>query len=118
MTEKEAIEKLKGLAVPVHAEPAFDMAIDALEKICTKEQKSSWIPCTERLPDKFRKVLVTFIPSAGSLWIKVIIAHYSDLMGTVKKPCFWIGKYGKGSFKNISEQVIAWMPLPEPYRED
>lgn len=30
MTAKEAIEILEGLAVPVHAEPAFDMAIEAL----------------------------------------------------------------------------------------
>ena len=36
MTEKEAIENLKELAVPAHAEPAFDMAIDALEKIRPK----------------------------------------------------------------------------------
>lgn len=36
MTEKEAIKVLEGLAVPAHAEPAFDMAIDALEKIRPK----------------------------------------------------------------------------------
>lgn len=30
-TEK-AIEVLEGLAVPIHAEPAFDMAIEALRK--------------------------------------------------------------------------------------
>lgn len=31
MTREEAIEILEGLAVPIHAEPAFDMAIDALK---------------------------------------------------------------------------------------
>lgn len=31
MTAKEAAEILKGLAVPIHAEPAFDLAIKALE---------------------------------------------------------------------------------------
>ena len=31
MTNKEAIKILEGLAVPIHAEPAFDMAIEALK---------------------------------------------------------------------------------------
>lgn len=32
MNEKEAIEILEGLAVPIHAEAAFDMALEALKK--------------------------------------------------------------------------------------
>ena len=76
-----------------------------------------WIPCGERLPKTFGKVLVTFIPSGGTLWTCVIIAHYSDLMG-IAKPMFWIGEVGKNSFANITAQVTAWMPLPEPYKEN
>ena len=76
-----------------------------------------WIPCSERLPDRFGQVLCTFIPSGGTLWTSVIIAHYSDLMG-ISKPCFWIGDVGKNSFQNITKQVTAWMPLPEGYRGD
>ena len=38
MTAKEAIEILSGLAVPIHAEPAYDMAIAALE---VQEEKHS-----------------------------------------------------------------------------
>ena len=78
------------------------------------EQK--WIPCSERLPDRFGKMLVTFIPAAGTLWTQVIIAYYSDLMG-IARPCFWIGTVGKNDFANITSQVVAWMPLPEPYKE-
>ena len=74
-----------------------------------------WIPCGERLPDRFGKMLVTFIP--GTLWTYVIIANYSDLMG-IAKPCFWIGNVGKSDFANITSRVVAWMPLPEPYREE
>lgn len=72
-----------------------------------------WIPCSERLPDRFGKMLVTFIP--GTLWTYVIIANYSDLMG-IAKPCFWIGNVGKSDFANITSRVVAWMPLPEPYK--
>ena len=76
-----------------------------------------WFPISEKLPGKgeYGKVLVTYIPSGGTLWTTVIIAHYSDLMG-IAKPFFHIGEVGKESFQDITEQVIAWMPLPEPYK--
>lgn len=90
---------------------AYKMAIKALGQ--------RWIPVTERLPKKceYGEVLVTYIPSGGTLWATVIIAHYSDLMG-IAKPSFHIGEVGKGSFQNITKQVIAWMPLPAPYKAE
>lgn len=75
-----------------------------------------WIPCSERLPEKYGQYLVTFIPSGGTLWTCVLIARYSDLMG-IAKPSFHVGTVGKNDFMNITEQVTAWMPLPEPYVE-
>lgn len=78
-----------------------------------KQLEQTWIPCSERLPDRFGKMLVTFIP--GTLWTYVIIANYSDLMG-IAKPCFWIGNVGKNDFANITSRVVAWMPLPKGYK--
>ena len=95
--------------------------LDGYEKgrtdvIATLTQR--WIPVKNRLPQKgeYGDVLVTFIPIAGTLWTTVMIARYSDLMG-IAKPCFHIGEVGKESFENITPQVVAWMPLPEPYKE-
>lgn len=78
---------------------------------------NEWISVKDRLPEKheYGNVLVTFIPAAGTLWTKVIIAHYSDLIG-ITKPMFYTGEPGKKSFHNITEQVTAWMPLPEKYK--
>lgn len=102
-------------------------AADVIEELSTKLQAANmerssqyynggWIPVSERLPRKgeYGKVLVTYIPSGGTLWTTVMIAHYSDLMG-IAKPSFHIGEVGKESFQNITEQVTAWMPLPEPF---
>lgn len=97
-----------------------DALRDTLRKLpsVSPVKHGKWIPCSERLPSKneYGDVLVTFIPSGGTLWTKVIIARYSDLMG-IAKPGFHIGSVGKNDFVNITNQVTAWMPLPEPYRK-
>ena len=92
------------------------LVADRLKRLPSAQPEQRWIPCSERLPEKgeYGKVLVTCIPSGGTLWTTVIIAHYSDLMG-IAKPSFHIGNVGKNDFINITEQVTAWMPLPEPY---
>ena len=77
------------------------------------EQESKWIPVSERLPEKNMPCLV----SVGKLYLTQI-AIYSDLMGTIDHKIFYQGDYGYGDFKDITEYVKAWMPLPEPYREE
>jgi len=81
------------------------------------QPEQQWIPCSERLPEKYGQYLVTFIPSGGTLWTYVLIVRYSDLMG-IAKPSFHVGTVGKNDFMNITEQVTAWMPLPEPYKAE
>ena len=63
-------------------------------------------------PGRYGKTLVT---CGSGVWALVMIAVYSNLMG-ISKPCFWIGNVGKDDFENITDQVTAWMPLPESYR--
>ena len=77
-----------------------------------------WIPCTERLPEKSGRYLVTRGSNVfSSLWNKLDILNYSDLMGLKKEKIWWSGNVGKIDFEKC-DHVIAWMPLPEPYREE
>lgn len=63
--------------------------------------KSGWIPCSEILPEDNRMVLVTCQTKRG---IRGVYRAYYDGM-------FW---YGSG----FMPRVIAWQPLPEPYKRE
>lgn len=66
---------------------------DVLSRIPAAQQ---WIPVTERLPKREQYYIIT----------------YGELVTT----CHWF----KGSWYGIGdpERVTAWMPLPEPYKEE
>ena len=89
---------------------------DIIEKMPSVQPEPQWIPCTERLPEKSGRYLVTRKFNAlFSLWDKVDILNYSDLMGLKKEKIWWSGNVGKSDFEKFDD-VIAWMPLPEPYK--
>ena len=99
-------------------EDGTDNFYNAAAEIIRKHMNDGWIPVEERMPEEYGEYLVTIVPSAGYLWAKRIIANFSDLMGIVKKPIFYTGKVGKIDFEDITDMVIAWRPLPEPYRPE
>ena len=61
-----------------------------------------WIPCSERLPERNRVVLVT------TKWDEV--TEGVKLSGNA-----WF--IGRGEENAFDSDIIAWMPLPEPYAE-
>jgi len=82
------------------------------------EPEQRWIPCSERLPEKSGRYLVTRkFNTFSSLWARVYILNYSDLMGLKKEKIWWSGNVGKSDFEKYDD-VLAWMPLPEPYEEE
>ena len=81
-------------------ENAKDLAEHALRGLPSAQPAQQWIPCSEMLPEKCELVLVT-------VWNDVTIA--------------WRNIYGGWeSAEDMYEKgdVIVWMPLPNPYRED
>lgn len=93
------------------------------------QPEPQWIPCSERLPDELAEVNITWIntnpalyyeftkgkPSTGSAvyykgrwyWYSAVCADY-------------LAEYGFSPNDDMDDaiKVIAWMPLPEPYREE
>ncbi len=84
----------------------IDMAIAALEK----QLNCGWIPVSERLPseeiDKLTRDYTKFIVSL----------RFEDGTDTVRTLQFGKNIWWHG-LNDMTEYVIAWQPLPEPYKE-
>ncbi len=77
------------------------------------KEPNSWIPVSERLPEKSMRCLVV-----SGRFNFIEIATYSDLMETIDHKIFYQGEVGHNDFVNITPYVKAWMPLPEPYKAE
>ena len=62
-------------------------------------EETRWIPCSERLPEDNTDVIVCF---------------YS---GTVTEMRYWGNGIFQGIYEHTTKVIVAWMPLPEPYKE-
>jgi hypothetical protein len=124
MTRKEALSK--AIMMLMYFQAHFckskeaventQAVIDALEQI---EKEPKWIPVSERLPEERKKCLVTF--KGGYVGI---MCYASDLY-RVDEYDFCDEKGMAGWFDYDRElghysrdDVIAWLPLPEPYKAE
>ena len=82
----------------------FNTALTAvgidLKKLPSAQPEQRWIPCSERLPDPGVFVLVSTRQKTGASVVRIGV-----FPGT---------SYG-WSCGGASKNVVAWMPLPEPY---
>lgn len=74
------------------------------EDIIRKHMNDGWIPVEERLPEAGEHVLAPF-RSDGFLPATAIIAENGR----------WSMLQGAKGFDDVTKDVIAWRPLPEPY---
>ena len=88
--------------------------LEKIEKIIRKHMygkdtgvptNDGWIPVDKQLPEAGEHVLVSF-RSAGFLPATAIISENGR----------WNMLQGAKGFNDVTEDVIAWRPLPEPYR--
>ena len=75
------------------------------------EQEPRWIPVSERLPDKNMNCFVTLENGV----VKVL--GYSTTQRTTYPKGFYYVKDGF-SWRQIQNPVVAWMPMPAPYKGD
>ena len=86
---------------------AVNAAMNVYEALDNQPTVNEWIPCSERLP----------LGEGELISDEVLIcleSGYQRVATYHKKSEEWHDCYDTW----ISEKVVAWMPLPEPYKEE
>lgn len=116
-------DKLLNRLKEKHEKGLFDYFKDILNEIEETPEANQWIPCTERLPKEYR-----FGDALNSMPC-LITVKYDD---RVFEQCAtyylhregdeytWVSYETDGLYAPLYklEDVIAWMPLPEVYKEN
>ena len=90
--------------------------IEIIPKVIPKEETTcqddtKWIPCSERLPDEDGQYLITVKYKHVNNSYDDIYAEHGEWFDG-KWDMFCLGHCGE------VEGIIAWMPLPKPYKEE
>lgn len=98
----------------VTARDFLEMIEQLQEDLEHDEKENGWIPVSKRLPEEDGRYLVTFKNG-----IKVCMVGYGSCKRTVLGYPIGHGWYSLEEAQYYAEDsIIAWMPFPEPYKED
>lgn len=78
---------------------------------CIWQKIDTWIPCSERLPEYEEYVLATFADKS-TIDTKVLSVRRIETFDG------WCWSDFADEYTWEKDEIIAWMPLPEPYKGD
>ena len=101
----------------------MELTDELQEAIEQDEKENGWIPVRERLPEDEKEYLVTLEKVHGTPEKLYGIANYlkfgnAGYWNEKKYGYLEWDKYSDGHGGTKMYKVIAWMSLPEPYKED
>ena len=117
MTNEEAAKLLKSLKEFLNTDSlkdAVDVAIAALRN------QPRWIPCSKRMPDKEfeegveKGTVMDLYPCLVTRYATHSLVNPKRLY--VAKHYYDGDDFVNNGQQECTESVVAWMPLPEPYR--
>lgn len=81
---------------------------------------NEWIPCSKRLPEEDPTF---YVAPNGSRSSKLVIATVDGMLYPRIEPRVLLARYSYTAKRWVIRssnygKVVAWMPLPEPYREE
>lgn len=127
----EQIEELRVMAeMFVNGEPYGNLlrrAADTIEMLSEKAREPKWIPCSERLPEDIRPVIVTWKNTDPASYYQYIVGkHFIGTAHYHRGKWYWyssvtedlLAEYGKCETEEFDEAIeaVAWMPLPKPWK--
>lgn len=93
--------------------------ITKLPSVTPSRHKGHWIDVNERLPEEYGEYMITWVSDYTNKPL-ISIAEYEITDDFDRKNCRFLGEWlfdeYMSAYTNI--KVIAWMPLPEPYKAD
>jgi len=110
ISRKEVLEYLDKMPIELTSDGRIMVRRRTLEEYISDTlpsvtpQQARWIPCSERLPERDTDVLAYH---KNESFEYVYVSWIDDYTGK------WAGFIG-----NLSDDVLAWMPLPEPYKAE
>ena len=79
-----------------------------------------WIPVSERLPEEYGEYLITWKTSDVSDLLFISVCEYETSYEYDAEKHRFKGEWIVDDYMlaHSDYEVIAWMPLPEPYKEE
>ena len=111
--EKKLIEELQGFANSnemIEYTTAYDVVQDCIAMV-ENQPKADWIPCEERLPE-LDEGTESFKQSKCCL----VALEWWD--GEITEEVGWYNQSGVWNQDSKNCKVIAWQPLPAPYKKE
>lgn len=102
-------------------------AMALLRKLVNKADSFEWIPVTERLPEEYESAFAKYYGTDqwnDTLWRAkskevLVCFEYVDGSRSVRSSFTMDGKWNIERKRVLHDlKVIAWMPMPEPYKEN
>ena len=105
---------------------SYNAFVNLVKRQETVEPERQWIPCSERLPEDIRPVIVTWKNTDPASYYQYIVGkHFTGTACYKNEKWYWyssttedmLAEYGRYDSEEFDEAIecIAWMPLPEPY---
>ena len=112
--ELEELNAISFYELNEHSREAYREIKQMLKELPPAQSEQRWIPVSERLPEPEKEyVLISKKPTkiSGSKWsVDIAIRTLDPRSGKIQ----WRDS-GFGVIQD--DKVLAWMPLPEPYKE-
>lgn len=100
MSRNRSLEEIQEDIRTLTREPSefIHAKLDELAEEIGELAKPKWIPCSEKMPEDNKDVIVCF---------------YS---GTVTEMRYWGNGIFQGIYEHTAKTIVAWMPLPEVFK--